>query len=570
MDNILGRLRVAMQVDSAAFETGMDRSAARVNTLGLNMGLARQRMAAFSQSMDQTGNSARNVGDKVAVAADKTGQMRAGVTNLGYQLQDITASFASGGKAATIFAQQSGQLFSALGEIAQASGKTSGILGGLAGFMGGPWGVAIGVGASVLGLLAQKFLTVGDAADESKAKVEDFKTTLAGMKDNPMQTLGKLNLDVIQAQAALARAQAARSLPGTRGDAIQRTNAVNDAQQALADAETRLGAAKSVANAYQKVGDAAGAVSKSHAQVRDRVREVAAAVVSLPQPLELTAQQLRMMDAAGTGAAAAMQKVFGAAALSKDQSKMLADRVASLNDRLFPEEKALRDFRQDVRDLGLDLKEGKISVDRYTESMRRLALQNTNSQLVVQGWAGSDDLQQRVQASTQAIQDAWNKTGQAANDNAARQEEAAQRTARSIEQMGNAIANSLSSLSSAFKSGDVLDILGALVQTGTSIYSTIKGVPGYAVGTDFHPGGLAMVGERGPELVNLPRGSQVYPHGKGPAEMGGSVGITVTPSEYFDVVVDRRVGRAAPQIADAGGRLGQMRVARARSRSLAR
>lgn len=44
-------------------------------------------------------------------------------------------------------------------------------------------------------------------------------------------------------------------------------------------------------------------------------------------------------------------------------------------------------------------------------------------------------------------------------------------------------------------------------------------VPGFATGTDFAPGGSAWVGERGPELVNLPRGSQVYPNGTGP---GGS------------------------------------------------
>lgn len=36
-------------------------------------------------------------------------------------------------------------------------------------------------------------------------------------------------------------------------------------------------------------------------------------------------------------------------------------------------------------------------------------------------------------------------------------------------------------------------------------------VPKFANGTNFAPGGLAMVGERGPELVNLPRGSQVLP-----------------------------------------------------------
>lgn len=34
-------------------------------------------------------------------------------------------------------------------------------------------------------------------------------------------------------------------------------------------------------------------------------------------------------------------------------------------------------------------------------------------------------------------------------------------------------------------------------------------IPGFANGTNNAPGGLAMVGERGPELVNLPRGSRV-------------------------------------------------------------
>ena len=34
----------------------------------------------------------------------------------------------------------------------------------------------------------------------------------------------------------------------------------------------------------------------------------------------------------------------------------------------------------------------------------------------------------------------------------------------------------------------------------------------YANGTGFHPGGMALVGERGPELLRLPRGSQVFPH----------------------------------------------------------
>jgi len=43
------------------------------------------------------------------------------------------------------------------------------------------------------------------------------------------------------------------------------------------------------------------------------------------------------------------------------------------------------------------------------------------------------------------------------------------------------------------------------------LLSAIK-VPGFALGTEYSPKGMALVGERGPELVNLPRGSKVVPN----------------------------------------------------------
>ena len=39
---------------------------------------------------------------------------------------------------------------------------------------------------------------------------------------------------------------------------------------------------------------------------------------------------------------------------------------------------------------------------------------------------------------------------------------------------------------------------------------------GYASGTDFYPGGLSLVGEYGPEIVQLPRGTRIYPNGTAP------------------------------------------------------
>lgn len=61
--------------------------------------------------------------------------------------------------------------------------------------------------------------------------------------------------------------------------------------------------------------------------------------------------------------------------------------------------------------------------------------------------------------------------------------------------------------------GDNMSKLQGQVNTAQNSYSQI---PRYARGTSYHPGGLAVVGENGPELVSLPRGSQVYPNGRTP------------------------------------------------------
>jgi hypothetical protein len=126
--------------------------------------------------------------------------------------------------------------------------------------------------------------------------------------------------------------------------------------------------------------------------------------------------------------------------------------------------------------------------------------------------------------------------------------------------MAKDTVSALQNMSSSIKSGDFLSILGSAVNLFSQLASTglfgknmaarVNAVPGYAGGTSFHPGGLAMVGERGPELVNLPRGSRVYPNGTGPG--GGASQVQIVPSKYFDVVVDGRVFQAAPAIAQAG------------------
>lgn len=63
-------------------------------------------------------------------------------------------------------------------------------------------------------------------------------------------------------------------------------------------------------------------------------------------------------------------------------------------------------------------------------------------------------------------------------------------------------------------------------QTTSIFASALKGI-GFAGGTDYAPGGMALVGESGPELVNLPRGSQVIPNDVARNMAGGSVSAPV-------------------------------------------
>ncbi|GGA64993.1 phage tail tape measure protein [Pelagibacterium lentulum] len=98
--------------------------------------------------------------------------------------------------------------------------------------------------------------------------------------------------------------------------------------------------------------------------------------------------------------------------------------------------------------------------------------------------------------------------------------------------------------------GDLLKSLGQLLinQAFMSLFGGgtaggfggfLSGIfPGFANGTNYAPGGLAWVGERGPELVNLPRGSQVIPHQQSMAMASGAANSNQRVQIDVNVSVD--------------------------------
>ena len=75
----------------------------------------------------------------------------------------------------------------------------------------------------------------------------------------------------------------------------------------------------------------------------------------------------------------------------------------------------------------------------------------------------------------------------------------------------------------------------------------------FATGTNFAPGGMAMVGERGPELVNLPRGSTVTPHGLADIRPRASAGPVVITADFTGAVVTEELIASFRSYADQVG-----------------
>lgn len=194
-------------------------------------------------------------------------------------------------------------------------------------------------------------------------------------------------------------------------------------------------------------------------------------------------------------------------------------------------------------------------------------------------FAGATDGADAQQKVLQELSQQVDETSDTIKVSADEIETANERVQRSFEEMANTSLNALQSLVSAVQSGDVVGILQSVLGLGQQLgvfsggggfgsassinadaLSSLRGsslasLPAYAGGTSFHPGGLAMVGERGPEIVNLPRGAGVTPN----HALGGTVnnyfsGNLLTP-EFWQRITSQDV-----QAAQAGGELGYRKV----------
>lgn len=171
------------------------------------------------------------------------------------------------------------------------------------------------------------------------------------------------------------------------------------------------------------------------------------------------------------------------------------------------------------------------------------------------GITKSAEGQVNVAGADQATSTLIEATGKALNNKAADAEKIGEdwmvNLGKGIEKAKDALVKTVEGVANA-----MLDAMRKALNLGDSTPTPPTGPnpPGFASGTSYAPGGLAWVGERGPELVQLPRGSRVW-DARSSAAMGtGQPGSTAHVALTFNITastpddVKRAVRRSADEL----------------------
>ena len=400
-------------------------------------------------------------------------------------------------------------------------------------------GVFVALGAGATGLLA----TLGPIAlavgavylawknwDEIAPRLQPLIDQLTALGEG----LGLVEMKAGATKDELAKDEGWRSFGRTVADVGQRIADFIDQSGAAGVAVNRwakdmiasLGrmASAGVAAVQRMVSEIGTAITGRLSAVWDaakaKIEQVRAAFFNLwdkvtrrsyvPDMVDDIAAEMKRLD---TVMVAQAQKATGAAGQA---FRDMASAVSGLLDRLFPEAAQLRGYREDVALLGQATAQLGLPADQAAEAYARLrrelaglsaeggfakpvAFDNDNGLQAANQQAQLEALSNAISAKLGLLKEKASEFGQVASfafESFTYQLEGFLLGAQSA---GDAIRNLVRELASM-----------ALQQFVFAPLKASLGIPGFATGTNSAPRGMALVGERGPELVDFRGGERVY------------------------------------------------------------
>jgi hypothetical protein len=448
-----------------------------------------------------------------------------------------------------------------------------GKMGAVGSFLAGPWGAAITIATMVLAPLIEGLFKTGDAAKkaaEETERLEKHERTLAGIASDLVvararidQAMGK-NVD-----SYLVGQQEAVNL--ARIDIASAKKSIDAAKMRLQAARANIAANKTM----QTMGTGLGAPGISiFGRIREYFQDNEGKIQKENEDLSEIEVSMRKLELSlNSSRGDSMERANSIADKNAQKGLAAARRAEAEAERIAKEAEAAREKEANSIQSFMD-KIGKVGMKEIPAYQRDIAmLENDFMELSKAGQAAtiapfkaavesiemrqySDMLKDDAKDADKMIKDILSDAPEARVSK--EMESIISRTEElndSFKEVGMTVSDAFKGMLTGAMSwkdgmrsliGSVIDQLWKLfvVQkivgivsgalggaTGTTVKgftqtTSVKPPPFFANGTTYAPGGMAVVGERGPELVNLPRGSQVIPNHK-MGGMGGSFNITV-------------------------------------------
>jgi hypothetical protein len=537
-------------------------------------------MTGFSKSVGNASSHVQAYQKHLDAQAKAMRNARQGTQQLGMQFNDLGTSISTGASPMQAFNQQLGQMGYALSMMGGTAGKVGN-------FLAGPWGAAIVLATMALGPMIDGLFGVTEESKKTKKAAEDLDGAVEARlssEENLRLALAKTATEYrnirleMRANAqtavntALVELNARRAvLNGLMAEQKAIEGTISKAGGLRAQSEMATGQTLNYASVTGGIQDQLTNVDAQTAILERLTAKLNAANVDVIQANNRLSRELNKKKAR-----------TGKSEAEKEREKELKsieafmDRVGKVGMKELPA------FQRDIAQLEKEFMElsktgqsatiapfkaavESIEMAQYSdllkadakeaEGMIKDILSNFDEVPVSKEMDAiltrADDMQKSFEAIGTAVSDSFKGmlTGAASFKDAMKGIISAviDELFRLfvVQQIVGIVSGALSGLKPGGASG------GAF---GSSTGNFLPPVPQFANGTMYAPGGMALVGERGPELVNLPRGSQVIPNHKMRGGSGGSpISISVDARGASDPAavraqVQQGILEAAPAI----------------------
>lgn len=512
------------------------------------------------------------------------GQYKAGVQQLGFQFQDLGIQMAMAAGSGNVVKGVMTGLAMQGPQVVSAIALMRGSAGGLLGFLAGPWGAGLMAATSVLAVLGAEFLGSGDKAKKAAGDIDIYTSALNRMRAAAGQAA---IADVGLSKVRLAQLEGWRDNPGSDPNAPQGGNRAGDIARAIRRKEldslienqrATIKGVEMAMDARRKL-QALAPKNSGGSSVRQSGRGGSGEKLVAESPLDVEAIW-RSNTAWGVG----QETGFAARNALTAEGDVLAERQKAFraaNDDISAGT-VLLNLEWELRGKSRREIEAAVEVRRYQLDLEREGRNLTAEQVDVLVKAKAAQI-----AFTNALDDS-NGRLMAMRDIGSNVVDTVLNPSN-WSSWKNVAMSAINDVVSAMWKLAVINpiqnqISGGNLPTIGSLFGLLGGGRakngGSAIGNMYTPAGSMLVGENGPEIVNMPRGAQVMTASDTRRAMAGNdngLQIRVIKGDLFDVEVSRIstgvsaqvVGAAAPIIASGASNGAQQAVSRRNSRRLA-